>query len=123
LSRLSIRHSTTVTREENGCSCEACGRAYEAPIQLTNLSASPAEVYNACPFCFSRQEEIEKESEESKPSSLKDFNTTSREAQEDLKSPEQLMCSHYLGYLKKRPKNAPIPESCLTCPKMIQCLL
>jgi hypothetical protein len=31
-------------------------------------------------------------------------------------------CLHGLGYLKKRGKNVPIPEECLTCSKMIDCM-
>jgi len=30
-------------------------------------------------------------------------------------------CTHHLGYLKKR-GNTPIPEECLTCSKMIDCM-
>jgi len=30
---------------------------------------------------------------------------------------------HYLGYLKERPKDTPIPNECLTCPETIECLL
>lgn len=32
-------------------------------------------------------------------------------------------CPHYFGYLSRRPKNASIPEECLTCQKMIKCML
>jgi len=32
-------------------------------------------------------------------------------------------CLHEFGYLKNRPKGKPIPDECLTCPKMIQCLM
>ena len=32
-------------------------------------------------------------------------------------------CPHYVGYLSKRPRGTPIPEECLTCPKMIECTL
>ena len=35
----------------------------------------------------------------------------------------QIDCAHHFGYLKKRPKDTPIPEACLTCKKMIQCLI
>jgi hypothetical protein len=31
-------------------------------------------------------------------------------------------CSHHMGFLKKREKNSPIPEECLTCLKMIDCM-
>jgi len=32
-------------------------------------------------------------------------------------------CRHYLGYLKERTKNTPIPDECLTCPEAIKCML
>jgi hypothetical protein len=38
------------------------------------------------------------------------------------KMEETVACPHYLGYLKKRQKNSPIPEGCLTCNKIIECM-
>lgn len=32
-------------------------------------------------------------------------------------------CTHQFGYLKKRPKDASIPDECFTCPKYIRCAL
>jgi len=32
-------------------------------------------------------------------------------------------CLHNLGYLGSRPKNTPIPDECLGCLKVMQCLL
>lgn len=31
-------------------------------------------------------------------------------------------CPHFLGYLKKIPKDAPILDECLTCPRILECL-
>jgi hypothetical protein len=31
-------------------------------------------------------------------------------------------CGQYFGYLNKRPKGTPIPETCLTCEKMVECM-
>ena len=30
-------------------------------------------------------------------------------------------CPHGFGYLKKRDKDAPIPDECLSCPGMLEC--
>lgn len=30
-------------------------------------------------------------------------------------------CPHNFGYLKKLDKNAPIPDECLNCPRIIEC--
>jgi hypothetical protein len=32
-------------------------------------------------------------------------------------------CPHHLGYLKKRSKDESVPDSCLTCPKILQCMV
>ena len=31
-------------------------------------------------------------------------------------------CQHELGYLKKRDRGSPIPDECLICVKMIDCM-
>ncbi len=31
-------------------------------------------------------------------------------------------CSHHFGYLKEHPRNTPIPNECLTCAKITECL-
>jgi hypothetical protein len=41
---------------------------------------------------------------------------------EASKPEETPNCPYYLGYLKKREKDAPVPESCFTCSKMIDCI-
>jgi hypothetical protein len=30
-------------------------------------------------------------------------------------------CAHYFGFLNAIPKDAPIPDECLVCPKVLQC--
>lgn len=43
------------------------------------------------------------------------------EVSEDAKPPG---CSHYVGYLtKEHPKRTPIPNECITCIKIDECLL
>jgi len=44
------------------------------------------------------------------------------EASETSKTGPQ-NCPQYLGYLKGRAKNTPIPNECFTCPETIKCLL
>lgn len=122
---ISVQHSESVKKDSNNCFCEACGRTFESPIRLTNLSATPLQIYNACPFCFSKLDENVglEEPDNLKVLDSKDSNTVLGKKQKSIKSLEPTGCPHYFGYLKKRPKNTPIPEACLTCEKMIQCVL
>jgi hypothetical protein len=32
-------------------------------------------------------------------------------------------CPHHFGYLKEHPRNTPIPNECLTCTKIMECLV
>ena len=36
--------------------------------------------------------------------------------------PAPTVCPYHVGYLKKRPKNTPVPEECFTCVEMIDCM-
>jgi hypothetical protein len=42
----------------------------------------------------------------------------------EVKSPveNQRKCSHFFGYVKTLPKNTPIPDECLWCPSIVDCL-
>jgi hypothetical protein len=39
-----------------------------------------------------------------------------------LTSPKTDKCSHHFGYLNQRSKGQKIPEECLTCQKVIECM-
>ncbi len=99
--------------------CEACGEEFEKPVLATVSSGYVVKEYYACPRCLSKVGEVEsrESKEEKKDQSL------GKEVKIELDASEEgETCSHELGYLKKRPKNTPIPEECLTCNKMIECL-
>jgi hypothetical protein len=32
-------------------------------------------------------------------------------------------CPYHVGYLKNRSKDQAVPDSCLTCPKILQCMV
>jgi hypothetical protein len=34
----------------------------------------------------------------------------------------EVKCDHFFGFLNKRTKGTPVPEHCLTCDKMVECL-
>ncbi|MBX5326431.1 MAG: hypothetical protein ACQXXH_00780 [Candidatus Bathyarchaeia archaeon] len=113
-----------------------CGRSFDRPLKLTVLCSDPVETYFACPFCMSRvdleepkprlpklekpvlpvEEDVEDVKEDVKP--LKRV-----EGVPEVSVDKQDVCLHEFGYLKSRPKGKPIPDECLTCPKMIQCLM
>jgi hypothetical protein len=72
-----------------------------------------------------REEQEDKELTEDAPITLKIKTAVQKEQErenEELEKPDTLKCTHEFGYLKKRPKGTSIPDECLVCRKMIQCL-
>ncbi len=96
--------------------CNECGGTFQQPILATVSSSGNIKKYYACPRCMTqvRKKESQK-SEKSGETSMSMKKTVTKLA-------EGVKCEHFLGYLKKRPKDTPVPEECLTCDKMIECL-
>jgi DNA-directed RNA polymerase subunit RPC12/RpoP len=105
--------------------CGTCGEEFENPLLAMVFADSLVEEYYACPKCLSKVasireknvkvseiDEVEVEGAVEEPAALK-FESYEGEA---------AGCVYHLGYLKNRPKNTPIPEECLTCSKMIDCM-
>ena len=131
------------------CPNPKCHRKIEEPILLNNLSTTPAEQYHACPHCFIKldadAENDENLTQEAVPSPpvhpalgkvldvisaqpQKEKEEKKKKEEPPVKPPEKeetgpSECSHHFGYLANRPKDAPIPQECLTCPKIVDCML
>jgi hypothetical protein len=105
------------------CSNIKCGRDVPRPITIHNLSLRTK--YKGCPFCFTELPNItirrrvqtvhEKKTEEecTKKPSQNEATHVSQQTEE---------CSRQFGYLSERSKHEDIPEQCMTCPKIIECM-
>ena len=93
--------------------CGECGGAFHKPVLATVASGGQVQTYYACPRCMVQvQEERDEE------------NVVEKVCISPSLSPaEHSDCRQFLGYLKSRPKSTPVPDKCLTCSKMIECLL
>jgi hypothetical protein len=102
----------------NGLTCDKCGKTLQKPIQARVLTAAGVQTYSACPYCMTRIHGAEAVKEEKwKPEVLrKDPKELSAQPVSDY------TCGHFFGYLNKRQKGTPIPEPCLVCAKMVECL-
>lgn len=97
--------------------CDECGEDFMKPLLTTLSSSGHSQIYYACPRCLTKvnvathqhdEQQEEPETEPRRPEPATD---------------EELKCQHFFGYLKKRPKNMPVPDTCLTCDKMVECLI
>ena len=128
------------------CPNPKCHREIEEPILLNNLSTTPAEQYYACPHCFIKLDEEDENKEDITqestsgpslhPALEKVLDAISAQPQKEEKEKEETSvkspkkdekgpseCSHRFGYLASRARDAPIPQECLTCPKIVDCML
>jgi DNA-directed RNA polymerase subunit RPC12/RpoP len=101
--------------------CNTCGEEFESPLFAVVSCGYLLEEYYACPRCLSKVGVVERkktvEVDEAEEEGKK-----FRGMEVEDKTEEAVACAHHLGYLKRRPKNTPIPEECLTCAKMIECM-
>jgi len=121
------------------CGYVRCGRAFSTPLRLTDFSHRPRlETYFACPYCFSKVNEVE-------AAEMNGFNDDMRllhsggyevsvadgvkkslrsgEHQKSREVETAVNCPHSLGYLKTRSKDDAFPDGCLTCPRILQCMV
>jgi DNA-directed RNA polymerase subunit RPC12/RpoP len=100
--------------------CGTCKGTFTKPLLATVSTKGEAQKYYACPRCMVKVSEVQsrKRDEDRQPVSLiKDAKKPQERSEDGVK------CGHFLGYLKSRPKDASFPEECLTCERMIQCLV
>lgn len=106
--------------DQVGLRCTECRGAFQKPILATITSSGSVQTYYACPHCLAKVSEVE----DQKKKETRTISTSIGDVKKaGAKLEENVKCKHFLGYLKKRPENTPIPEECLTCSKMIECLL
>jgi hypothetical protein len=120
------------------CPNPKCKREIDEPILLTNLSFNPVEQYTACPYCFTKlepdtpddqQEVIPLESaiserdEEPNSPLIKKVEEIILASNEPREKKNETGCPENFGYLADRPKDTPVPQECMLCPKMVDCML
>lgn len=113
------------------CSNPECGRDFTNPIVVKDLSSEDSPSYQACPFCLTRLvEEVAKVEE--KPRKKKGTETKEEVPQDLRVTPagleqqpyaEEPKCPHHFGYLSDRSRKETIPEECMTCEKIVECML
>jgi len=106
--------------DEHSFQCEGCRSEFHRPLLATDSSRGNVQTYYACPRCLSKVDvKHKKEAENSSVSVLlepsRKVGAVNREA--------EVKCQHFLGFLKKRDKGMAIPDECLTCEKMIECMV
>ena len=96
------------------CPYSKCKKEFERPLMLTDFSRTPRESYYACPHCLTKVDVVAKD---------KKLDSVSLESSEGASGKTPSECSFRFGYLKTLPREAAIPDGCLSCPKLLQCFV
>ncbi len=122
--------------EDHNISCPnpKCGRAFSATLRTEDLSFDPPHLYDACPYCLT---EISTESnpsiKEEQPSSTESLEeakgleeveeVTEHEEPKQPQSTQPSGCVRGIGFLSTRSSKEPIPDECMVCANIVQCML
>ena len=101
--------------------CTGCNGTFQKPILATVSSRGCVKTYYACPRCLSKVGDVKHDKDGDNKETL--ISTEKVKKVAVAKHEDDVNCKHFLGYLKKRSKDAPIPDECLTCNKMIECMV
>ena len=111
------------------CPNPSCGKVFANPLKTRNMTLKNAKPYDACPYCLTEvpvatisvAEEEPPKQEQKLPEIDREAHVTVGEKPE-IPSKEQ-GCNHHLGYLSKRSSKEKIPEECMMCGNIVQCML
>lgn len=116
--------------QSHTCPNPSCGRVFINPVKTENLCSKNTETYDACPFCLT---EIVLDKSSGSIEEKKGFELTEARSEQavmlveekKLVEPPQSIqkCTHHFGYLSKRSSKEKIPEECMMCENIVQCML
>ena len=105
------------------CPNPSCKTTFRIPLKTLNLQDDPTEPYNACPICLTKLDDAKIETPQ--------LNTKKEyEKQKNLqldnacnKASKPSSCNFHLGYLSERGQKDGIPDDCLVCKSIVDCML
>ena len=114
------------------CSNPSCGKTFTNPLKARNMGVKNAKTYEACPYCLAeitvgKEDDLIEESEsavhDTKANARFDAVTKEGRATPSASPSKVEGCTRHLGYLSQRSSKEKIPEECIMCNKIVQCML
>ena len=104
----------------NSCPNPKCQQKFENLIIVHDNSKMPPDTYYACPYCLIKLDPTTTQILKKETIFVEQKTQTKRRhPQREIPSG----CPQYFGYLVIRPKDAIIPEECLSCLKILDCTI
>jgi hypothetical protein len=103
------------------CPNEDCGHVFRHPLIALQIQKGEETEFYACPRCLSKiavgQDPVLPDL-----NGLEDGVTGESESEQVLPHEASSGCHHYLGYLGERDSRAVIPEECMICKDLMDCM-
>jgi hypothetical protein len=108
------------------CQNISCRKSFTAALNTLNLQKTPQETYPSCPYCLTRieiiEEPLKKEEGEETLRQIEQLKSTKVETK-NKQSDKPSDCHHHPGYLSERSSKENIPDDCLVCKDIVDCML
>jgi hypothetical protein len=105
------------------CQNVSCKRTFSTPLKTLNLQLSPTESYSACPFCLTEIKILEKPIEIQLENQQSEEYQSAPQVKADKNTDIPTKCHFHPGYLSERTSKDDIPDDCLVCKDIIECML
>jgi len=112
------------------CPNPSCGKVFDKPLKAVNLQSPTPEQYEACPYCLTEIPADEKPAVAGVELKKKKRKTRGKKAEPEVieekpvETPERPTgCQHHFGYLGERSSKEKIPDECMMCKDIVQCML
>ena len=108
------------------CQNPSCKKSFTAPLKTLNLQENQAEPYFACPFCLTKIKIVEEPLKtEEKPEEIEQPKISQAETKENVakNGDKPSGCHYHSGYLSERSSKEQIPDECLVCKDIVDCML
>ena len=93
------------------CPYKGCEKTFDKPTLMTDSSEIIRQSHYVCPHCMSKLDIVTDD--------MKIIGVNPTEYPKVFESPAK--CAHFSSLVNARPKNMPVPDECLICPKILQC--
>jgi hypothetical protein len=108
------------------CQNPTCGKNFTVPLKTLNLQENPSETFFAFPFCLTEIKIVEEAplKAEEKHGETEEPKIMQTEDKEKTKTGEKPAgCQYHPGYLSERSSKEQIPDECLICKDIVDCML
>lgn len=104
------------------CPNNACAKVFVKSLRALNLQATSSGPYDACPYCLTEinQDELVAVNDEPRAVEVNEKAPLENPTQVPQKSSS---CSYHLGYLNERESKEQIPDECIICKDIVECML